>query len=293
MKLQQKFAVIGAGKIGQTLIRALLETGLVQKSRLIATTLHQETCDAVAEEFGIRAVTDNVEACRFADVLLLCVKPQGIAEVLKPLIDVIGKDRLIISTIASVPTWFIEKSLHKQIPVIRTMPNTPCLIRMGMTGIAAGKFVNKEHLDIAKSIFDALGRSIVLDEKHLDAVTGVSGCGPAFMYMIVEAIAEGGVKVGLPREVATLLAAQTMSGASNMILHTGRHPALLKDAVTTPAGCTIDGILELEEGGLRVTLIKAIVKATLRAGKLFQASQRAALSGLSNKPIKKKRYPPH
>lgn len=270
MKLQKTFAVIGAGKIGQTLIGAMLETGLVERKNIIATAKHQNSIDLVEREFKIKTCLDNAEACKSADVLLLCVKPQGIDEVLESIRGSITKEQLIITTIASVPTWHIEKSLKKPIPVIRTMPNTPCLIRMGMTGIAAGKYVDQDHLDLAKKLFDTLGRSIILDEKHLDAVTGVSGSGPAFMYMIVEAIAEGGVKVGLPRDVATLLAAQTMTGAGNMILRTQQHPALLKDTVTTPAGCTIDGILELEEGGLRVTLIKAIVKATQRAGKLFQ-----------------------
>jgi pyrroline-5-carboxylate reductase len=177
--------------------------------------------------------------------------------------------KLIITTVASVPTSFVESTLGDGIPVIRTMPNTPCLIRRGMVAIAPGRHVKKADLDIAEAIFGALGRTVVLDEKHMNAVTGLSGSGPAFMYIIVEALAEGGVKVGLPRDVATLLAAQTMMGAGSMVLETGEHPSLLKDAVTTPAGCTIDGILELEEGGLRVTLIKTVVKATQRAAELF------------------------
>lgn len=277
MKLKKKFAVIGAGKIGQTLIRAMLDTGIVERPDIVATAKHEQTARAVAEEFKIKTTLDNLEGCKNANVILICVKPQVIDEVLESIKGSVSKDQLIITTIASVPTWHLEKTLKTPVPIIRTMPNTPCLIRMGMTGIAAGKYVTSDHLEIAKKIFDSLGRSIVLDEKYLDAVTGVSGCGPAFMYMIVEAIAEGGVKVGLPRDVATLLAAQTMTGAGSMILHTHQHPALLKDAVTTPAGCTIDGILELEEGGLRVTLIKAIIKATQRASRLFGEKKQKAL----------------
>jgi pyrroline-5-carboxylate reductase len=149
------------------------------------------------------------------------------------------------------------------------MPNTPASVGCGMTAICAGTHARPDHLEIARSMFDVVGRTIVLDEKHMDAVTGLSASGPAFAYIIVESLAEAGVKVGLPRDVATLLAAQTMKGAASVVLETGDHPALLKDAVTTPAGCTIDGILELEEGKLRVTLIKAVVKATSRAGELL------------------------
>jgi pyrroline-5-carboxylate reductase len=149
------------------------------------------------------------------------------------------------------------------------MPNTPCAVNCGMTGICRGSHAAAQHLEIARTMFDAVGRTVVVDEKNMDAVTGLSASGPAFAYIILESLAEAGVKVGLPRDVSTLLAAQTMKGAASVVLETGDHPALLKDAVTTPAGCTIDGILELEEGKLRVTLIKAVVKATHRAGELL------------------------
>jgi pyrroline-5-carboxylate reductase len=149
------------------------------------------------------------------------------------------------------------------------MPNTPSTVGCGMTGICRGSHATSEHLEMTRAMFDTVGRTVVVDEKNMDAVTGLSASGPAFAYIILESLAEAGVKVGLPRDVATLLAAQTMKGAASVVLETGDHPALLKDAVTTPAGCTIDGILELEEGKLRVTLIKAVVKATHRAGELL------------------------
>jgi pyrroline-5-carboxylate reductase len=148
------------------------------------------------------------------------------------------------------------------------MPNTPCFIKKGMTAIAPGKHATPEHVALAQKIFDGIGRTLILDEKHMDAVTGLSASGPAFVYIIIESFVEAGVKVGLPREAATQLAAQMVLGASSMVLETGEHPAKLKDIVTTPAGCTIDGILELEDGGLRVTLIKAVVRATHRAKEL-------------------------
>jgi pyrroline-5-carboxylate reductase len=162
----------------------------------------------------------------------------------------------------------MEGILAKSVPVIRTMPNTPCLIKEGMTAIASGKHATAHHVQQARTMFDAIGRSRIVDEKHMDAVTGLSASGPAFVYIIIESFIEAGVKVGLPRDVATLLAAQMVHGAASMVLETGEHPAKLKDVVTTPAGCTIDGILELEDGGLRTTLIKAVVKATERAREL-------------------------
>jgi pyrroline-5-carboxylate reductase len=180
------------------------------------------------------------------------------------------KDALIISAAASVTTALIERELGHPAHVVRAMPNTPCLIRQGMTALAAGKHATTEDLKIAQEIFGSMGRAVVVDEKHMDAITGLSASGPAYVYLIIESLAEAGVKMGLPRELSTELSAQTLLGASAMVLHTGEHPAKLKDIVTTPAGCTIDGLLELEEGGLRVTLIKAVVRAGQRAKELVQ-----------------------
>ena len=182
-----------------------------------------------------------------------------------------ARERLLfdLSVVASVGTALIESKLRGPVPVVRAMPNTPALIRRGMTAIAPGSHAREEHLVLARGVFDAVGRSVIVDEKHMDAITGLSASGPAFIYIVIESLAEGGVKVGLPRELATELAAQTVLGSGAMVLETGQHPALLKDQVTTPAGCTIDGILELEEGGLRVTLIKSVVKAAERARQLI------------------------
>ena len=162
----------------------------------------------------------------------------------------------------------LPNTLENSHPVIRAMPNTPAAVRQGMTALTKGLFARDEHIVIAEEMFKSVGRTAVVDESNMDAVTGLSGSGPAYIYIVVEALAEAGVKVGLPRELATLLAAQTTLGSAMMVLETGSHPALLKDAVTTPAGCTVDGIMELEEGKLRVTLIKAVVKATQRAREL-------------------------
>jgi pyrroline-5-carboxylate reductase len=157
------------------------------------------------------------------------------------------------------------------VPVIRAMPNTPAMLTAGMTAYCRGTHVTDEQMQIAQRIFQTVGRAVVVEEKHMDAVTGLSGSGPAFLYIIIEALAEGGVNMGLPRDIATLLAAQTMFGSARMVLETGYHPAMLKDAVTTPAGSTVDGILALEEGGLRAALIQAVRKSTLRAKELAKS----------------------
>jgi pyrroline-5-carboxylate reductase len=271
----KKLMVLGAGKLGGILLRAFLKQGLFVSNRVIATVKHAERAAALAKELGIAVITDNREAVKGADIVLLTIKPQTVAEVLQEIAPEIGADTLVVSVAASVPAGFVETQLaaasgkRDQVPVVRAMPNTPAAVHCGMTAISGGTHASPHHLDVARTMFDAVGRTIVLEEKHMDAVTGLSASGPAFAYIILESLAEGGVKVGLPRDVATLLAAQTMKGAASVVLETGDHPALLKDAVTTPAGCTIDGILELEEGKLRVTLIKAVVKATSRAGELL------------------------
>ncbi|HUL35821.1 MAG TPA: pyrroline-5-carboxylate reductase [Candidatus Eisenbacteria bacterium] len=265
----KKLAVLGTGKLGGILLRAYLGQNLFPPKNVCATVRHEEKAAALAKSLGVNAATDNAKAARGADIVLLGVKPQVVGEVLKEIKPVLGKDTLVISVAASVPTSYIELRLGDDIPVVRAMPNTCSAVGVGMTGICKGAHASAEHLEIAKALFDAVGRTVVVDEKNMDAVTGLSASGPAFAYIILESLAEAGVKVGLPRDIATLLAAQTMKGSASVVLETGDHPALLKDSVTTPAGCTIDGIMELEEGKLRVTLIKAVVKATQRAGELL------------------------
>jgi len=265
----KKLAVLGTGKLGGILLRAYLKQELFSPRRVSSTVRHEERAAALRKELGVAVSTNNREAVKEADIVLVAVKPQVVGDLLKEIKPELGKDTLVISVAASVPTSYIEQRVGEKVPVVRVMPNTCSTVGCGMTGICRGSHASAEHLEIAKAMFGAVGRTVVVDEKNMDAVTGLSASGPAFLYIILESLAEAGVKVGLPRDVATLLAAQTMKGASSVVLETGDHPALLKDAVTTPAGCTIDGILELEEGKLRVTLIKAVVKATERAGELL------------------------
>jgi pyrroline-5-carboxylate reductase len=265
----QHLAVLGMGKLGSILLRAFLRQNLFAPNQVTATVRHEEKAATLSKDLGVNVTTDNRAAAKDADVILLAVKPQVIGDVLKEIKPALGEDTLVISVAASVPTSYIEQRANEKVPVIRAMPNTCSTVGCGMTGICRGAHASAEHLEIAKAMFDSVGRTVVVDEKNMDAVTGLSASGPAFVYIILESLAEAGVKVGLPRDISTLLAAQTLKGAASVVLETGDHPALLKDSVTTPAGCTIDGILELEEGKLRVTLIKAVVKATHRAGELL------------------------
>jgi pyrroline-5-carboxylate reductase len=264
----KKVAVLGAGKLGGIILQALLREGLLSKELTRATVRHSDRALRLAEKLRVEVGTDNAKAVQGADIIFICVKPQTVQEVLEEIRPHITPGQLVISVAASVSTSQIESALGVKTAVVRAMPNTPCALGAGMTGLCKGRYVSAEEIALACSLFDVVGRTVVVDEKHMDAVTGLSASGPAFIYIILESLAEAGVKVGLPRDVATLLAAQTTMGAAKVVLETGDHPALLKDAVTTPAGCTIDGIMELEEGKLRVTLIKAVVKATQRAKEL-------------------------
>ncbi len=263
-----RVAVLGTGKMGGILLQAFLKQNLFAPEQIHATVAHAERATALASQWGVDVSTDNLTAAREADLILLGVKPFQVPELVAQIRPALNTKKAIVSFAASVKTAQIEEAAGMELAVIRAMPNTPSALGAGVAGLCRGRFVSDEQMELARRIFETVGRTVVVDEKHMDAVTGLSASGPAFIYIILEALAEAGVKVGLPRDTATLLAAQTTFGAARMVLDTGYHPALLKDAVTTPAGCTIDGILELEDGGLRVTLIKAVMRATQRAKEL-------------------------
>lgn len=263
-----KVALLGAGKMGGILLQAFLNKGLFRPENIRATVQHPERAKMLIEQWGVAVSTDNLAAARNSDLILLGVKPQTVPEILAQIRPALTAKKTIISFAASVKTGAIEKAAGIDLAVIRAMPNTPSLLGCGATALCRGKFVTDEQLAVAEQVFASVGRTVTVDEKHMDAVTALSASGPAYIYIILESLAEGGVKVGLPRDIATFLAAQMILGAATMVLETGSHPALLKDAVTTPAGCTIDGILELEEGGVRVTLIKAVMRAAQRAKEL-------------------------
>jgi pyrroline-5-carboxylate reductase len=263
-----RVAILGAGKMGGILLQAFLKNNLLLPDQLVATVQHPDRALALSAQFSVNVGTDNLAAARQADVILLGVKPIQVPALIAEILPALTPSKLLLSFAASVRTRAIEDAAGCDLAVIRAMPNTPALLSAGATALCSGRFVSAEQIALAQRIFSTVGRTVVVDEKHMDAVTGLSGSGPAFLYIIIEALAEAGVNVGLPRDVATLLAAQTAYGSARMVLETGYHPALLKDAVTTPAGCAVDGILELEEGGLRVTLIKAVKRATQRVREL-------------------------
>ncbi len=263
-----RVAVLGTGKMGGILLQAFLKENLFSADKIHGTVQHAERALALSTQWGVDVGTDNLKAASQADLILIGVKPFQVAGLIAEIRPALTAKKTLVSFAASVKTSAIEEAAGVELAVVRAMPNTPSALGAGVAALCRGRFVSNEKMELAQRIFETVGRTVIVDEKHMDAVTGLSGSGPAYIYIIIEALAEAGVKVGLPRDTATQLAAQTAYGAAKMVLETGYHPALLKDAVTTPAGCTIDGILELEEGGLRVTLIKAVMRATERAKQL-------------------------
>ena len=231
-----RVAVLGAGKMGGILVQAFLKSGLFPSDHIVATVAHQARALSISQQLGITVTTNNLEAAKTADVILLGVKPLQVEGLIREISPILTPDKLLISFAASVRTSAIEEAAGAPIGVIRAMPNTPSALGAGIAALCRGRYVTDEQLSLAQQIFATVGRTVVVDEKHMDAVTGLSGSGPAFIYIIIEALAEAGVNVGLPRDIATQLAAQTTFGSAKMVLETGAHPALLKDEVTTPAG---------------------------------------------------------
>jgi len=258
----KRIGVIGAGIMGQALVRGLLQNSIAPVQ--IWTTVRTETSRVKAEQaLGLPVRTSFVDLLPDTDVLLLCVKPRAMRKVCQAIgqAGMLPPDTLVISIAAGIDLETIEQSLGSTNPVVRAMPNTPCQVRSGMTVICRGTHARTEHLRTAQAVFQVVGRCIELDESYMDAVTGLSASGPAFIYLIIEALADGGVKVGLPRDVAMDLVVECVLGAAQMVRVTKRHPAALRDEVTTPAGCTISGLLTLEDGKIRSVLARAVEEA--------------------------------
>jgi len=265
-------AMIGSGQMGEALIGGWLAAKTVPSEALFATDASAERRDLMKRRFGVRTGSDNRDAASWADVVVLAVKPQILDGVMKDLSPALA-GKLVLSIAAGVTIAQLAKLAPKNTRVVRAMPNTPVLVRDGVSALSFGTGVTDKDQQLARRLFEAVGRAVVVEEKLMDAVTGLSGSGPAYVFLAIEALADGGVKMGLPRTVSNLLAAQTVLGAARMVLETGEHPAKLKDRVASPGGTTIAGLHRLEQGGLRAALMAAVEAASKRSEELGRESK--------------------
>jgi len=266
--LTEKIGVVGAGKIGSAIVRGIIKSGLVTKDQIMASDVSDALRQAIAKELDIKVTPDNGKLCDFADVVILAVKPQIVDPVAREISRKLGKSKLLISVAAGVPISRIEAVLEKGARVVRVMPNISCVVGAGAAGYAGGTNASARDLEICGSVLNSFGVGLPVEEKYLDAVTGLSGSGPAYVFLFMEALADGGVQVGLTRDVALKLAMQTVYGAARMALESTKHLGELKDEVTSPGGTTIAGLFALEQRGFRGAVMEAVVNATRRSQEL-------------------------
>jgi len=262
---------LGAGKMATALAKGFIHAGLVTNKQIIASDVFDPARAAFAKEVGAKVTASNEEVVKFANVLILAVKPDQVAGVLGEIRGSIASEHLLVSIAAGVPLAKLETGLGANVKAIRVMPNTPALVGASASAFAIGKSATATDAALVQKLLSAVGVAYQVKESLLDAVTGLSGSGPAYVYQFIEALSDGGVAAGLPRDVATKLAAQTVLGAAKMVLETGQHPGALKDQVTSPGGTTIEGLHELEKGRLRGTVMSAVRAATEKSKKLGQA----------------------
>jgi pyrroline-5-carboxylate reductase len=265
MLKNKQVGILGTGNMGEALIRGLLHGHLCRPDQIFCSDVRPERLKAIREKYGVKTTSHNAEVVKQSEIIILSVKPQIMKQVVDEIAKYLDLAKLIISIAAGVPLDAIESCAQKDLKLIRVMPNICVSVREGVSAIAGGKHALKEDLLMAKTIFDSVGKSIFIEEYLLDAVTGLSGSGPAYIFLIIDALADAGVKVGLSRDDALILAPQTVLGAAKMLIETGEHPGKLKDMVTSPGGTAIAGLHTLEEGGLRTTLINAVEVATQRS----------------------------
>ena len=274
MLKNKKLGFIGGGNMAEAMIKGLLSASFIEAKNIFVSEPSEAKRDTLHAEYKIKVSADNRELVKKCDILILAVKPQIFQEVLVDICSLVDSDKLVISIAAGVPISIIDDALrgdkNKKFSIVRTMPNTPALVQEGVTANASGKHVNKTDVKIAHRIFEAVGRTVDVEEDQLDAVTGLSGSGPAYIFMLIEALSDAGVKMGLSREVSTTLTIQTVLGSAKLARESGKHPGELKDMVTSPGGTTISGLHALEEGSLRTTLMNAVEDATLRSRELGQ-----------------------
>jgi len=265
MLKNKQVGILGTGNMGEALIHGLLYGHLCRPEQIFCSDVRAERLKAIREKYGVKSTSHNVEVVKQSDIVILAVKPQIMKFVVEEIAKHLDLSKLIISIAAGVPLDAIEACARKDLKLIRVMSNICVSVREGVSAIAGGKHALKEDLMMAKTIFDSVGKSLFIEEDLLDAVTGLSGSGPAYIFLIIDALADAGVKVGLSRDDALILAPQTVLGAAKMLIETGEHPGKLKDMVTSPGGTAIAGLHTLEEGGLRTTLINAVEVATQRS----------------------------
>jgi len=263
-----KIAIIGAGKMGEGIIIGLLKSGVYSPQDIKAYEILENRCKYITQTYKVECPSDVKKAVAFGDICLIAVKPGEVAKVLEQIGPAMKPGKLLVSIAAGVPLDFYRKHLPKHVPVLRLMPNIAVRVREAMITLCHSENVTKEQLKIATDMLGLLGPVMKLDEKYLNLATGLVGSGPAYIYLIIDALADAGVRMGLPKDVSIYLAAQTLLGAAKMVIETGEHPVKLKDMVTTPAGTTIEGLMELERLGLRAAIISAVTKAAERAKEL-------------------------
>lgn len=272
VKPARKIGLIGAGNMAEALVSGILNAGVAQASAIGVTDVSSVRLQYIQDTYGVAPFSSNLDLAKWSDVVLLCVKPQTMDSVLAEIRSTLSSGMLMISVAAGYPLKRLSDHLGGDATIIRAMPNTPAIVQQGVTALAFGPQVDSSQSQFAIGIFEAVGKVVTVEESLMDAVTGLSGSGPAYVYLMIEALTDAGVRVGLPRATASVLATQTVLGAAKMVESSGDHPAVLKDRVTSPGGTTIAGLRELEAGGLRATVIKAVEAATSRSAELGKAS---------------------
>jgi pyrroline-5-carboxylate reductase len=270
--LTEKIGVIGAGKIGSAIARGVIQAGLAGKESVMASDVSEALRQAIAQELGVKTTADNRELCDFADIVILAIKPQIVDSVAREIAKKLGKSKLLVSVAAGVPLTRIENHLEPGARVVRVMPNIACVVGAGAAGYALGAHATAADLEKVGALLNSFGVGMAVEEKYLDAVTGLSGSGPAYVFLFIEALADGGVQMGLTREVALKLAIQTVYGAAKMALESKKHLGELKDEVTSPGGTTIAGLYAMEQRGFHGTVMDGVVAATMRSQELGKHS---------------------
>jgi len=272
MSTHKKIGFLGSGNMAEAIIKGVVQSGIFSAKDIISSDIIEDRRRLLNDSYGISITSDNINLVSRVEIIVLAVKPQIIESVLEEIAEVVDTSKLVISIAAGITMKHVESKLKAESRVIRVMPNAPALIGEGATAISPGSSVTEDDLDVAKKVFDAVGRTVVVEEKYMDAVTGLSGSGPAYVFLVIDALIDSGVKVGLDRETARTLAVQTVFGSAKMLLETGEHPAQLKDRVTSPGGTTITGLHVMEEGNIRSVIMDAVEAAANRSKELGEIS---------------------